>query len=109
MTDQHRALKDAFGRFATGIGLAACKKEAGGYAAITINSFTSVSLDPPLVLWCVEKRASSYPDFMAADSYSVSILNATQKSISERFARYQPDPLTEKEIDIWDTGAPLLK
>ncbi len=109
MTDQYRPLKDAFGRFATGIGVAACKTEKNGFAAITINSFTSVSLDPPLVLWCIEKRASVYPDFMATDSYSISILGADQKATSERFARYEPESLTGEEIDIWDTGAPLLK
>ncbi len=109
MTDQYRPLKNAFGRFATGIGIAACKKEAGDFAAITINSFTSVSLDPPMVLWCIEKRASTYPDFMAADSYSVSILNSEQKAFSERFARFCPKPLDAQEVEIWETGAPLLK
>jgi flavin reductase (DIM6/NTAB) family NADH-FMN oxidoreductase RutF len=109
MTDQYRPLKNAFGRFATGIAIAACKKEAGGFAAITINSFTSVSLDPPLVLWCIENRASAYPDFMAADSYSVSILSAKQKAWSERFARYDPESLSEQEVEIWETGSPLLK
>lgn len=109
MTDQYRPLKDAFGRFATGIGVAACAREAGGYSAITINSFTSVSLNPALVLWCLEKRASAYTDFMAAGSYSVSILSARQKHLSERFARYQPEPLDAEEIEVWDTGAPLLK
>ena len=109
MTDQHRPLKNAFGRFATGIAIAACKKEAGDFAAITINSFTSVSLDPPMVLWCVEKRASTYPDFMAANSYSVSILSSEQKAFSERFARFSPKPLDPQEVEIWETGAPLLK
>ncbi len=109
MTDQYRPLKDAFGRFATGIGIAACKKRDGGYSVITINSFTSVSLNPPLVLWCIDKSASVYPDFSAADSYSISILSAQQKEMSERFARYDPMALTGDEIDLWETGAPLLK
>ena len=109
MSDQFRPLKDAFGRFATGIGVAACRKGEDGFAAITINSFTSVSLEPPLVLWCIENRASVYPDFMAADSYAISILGASQKSFSERFAQYDAKPLASDEIDLWETGAPLLK
>ena len=109
MTDQYRPLKDAFGRFATGIGVAACRKEDGSYAALTVNSFTSVSLGPPLVLWCIERRASSFPAFMAADSYAVSILRADQQHLSERFASHQPAPLSAEEIDIWRSGAPLLK
>ncbi len=109
MTDQYRPLKDAFGRFATGIGIAACKKSGGGFSVITINSFTSVSLNPPLVLWCIEKSASVYPDFAAADSYSISILSAKQKAMSDRFARYDPTQLSGDEIDLGETGLPLLK
>lgn len=109
MTDKFRPLKDAFGRFATGIGVAACRKEDGSFVAITINSFTSVSLDPPLVLWCIERRTSTFPAFMAADGYSVSVLAADQQALSERFAGREPRPLAPEEIDIWKTGAPLLK
>ena len=109
MTDQYRPLKDAFGRFATGIGVAACRIENGGFAALTINSFASVSLSPALVLWCIEKRASAFPVFMAAESYAVSILKADQRALSDRFAGHDPDPIKADEIDIGLTGAPLLK
>ena len=109
MSDQYRPLKDAFGRFSTGIGVAACKAGDNGYSVITINSFTSVSLDPPLVLWCIDQGASVYPDFMAADSYAISILSAEQKIMSERFARYDPKHLAGDEIELWETGSPLLK
>lgn len=109
MTDTFRPLKNAFGQFATGIAIAACEKKAGEFAVMTINSFTSVSLDPPLVLWCIEKSAAACPDFMAASSYSVSILRAEQKACSERFARHNPSSLLVSEIDIAKTGAPLIK
>ena len=108
MIDKHRLLKDAFGRFATGIGVAGCAKNGGGYAALTINSFTSVALSPPLVLWCIETKASSYSAFMAADGYSVSILRADQQDLSSRFANYNPE-LNPEEVELWDTGAPILK
>lgn len=109
MMDPFRPLKDAFGRFATGVGVAACASPRGGFAAITINSFTSVSLEPPLVLWCIEKKASTYPDFTAAPAYAVSILRHDQQFVSERFASHAPAPLSADEYVVWRTGAPILR
>lgn len=109
MADDFRPLKDAFGRFATGIAVATCVEAGGGYRALTINSFTSVSLNPALVLWCIENKTAAYPHFMEADAYAVSILRADGEALSNRFAGHAPAPLTADEIDIWDTGAPLLK
>ncbi len=109
MTDKYRPLKDAFGRFATGIGVAACRDGKGAISAITINSFTSVSLEPSLVLWCLENRASTYSAFMGSESYGVSILRADQQSASQRFAHFLPNGPREDEFETWKTGAPILK
>lgn len=109
MTDPFRPLKDAFGRFATGVTVAACANRRGGYTAITVNSFTSVSLEPPLVLWCIEKAASTFPDFAQADAYAISVLTDRQESVSERFAMHAPPPLQKHECVVFRTGAPLLK
>lgn len=106
--DPFRPLKNAFGRFATGVAVAACANSRGGFTAITVNSFTSVSLDPALVLWCLEKSASSFDDFAAATSYSISILNDAQQAVSERFAQHAPAPLDPGEYEIWKSGAPIL-
>jgi flavin reductase (DIM6/NTAB) family NADH-FMN oxidoreductase RutF len=108
LNDPFRLLKNAFGRFATGVAIAACANPRGGFTAITINSFTSVSLDPPLVLWCLEKKASSFADFAASNAYAISILKESQQHLSERFARHEPPPLTKGEYAIKKTGAPLL-
>jgi flavin reductase (DIM6/NTAB) family NADH-FMN oxidoreductase RutF len=108
MTDPFRPLKNAFGRFATGVAVAGCANIRGGMTAITINSFTSVSLSPPLVLWCLETRASTFADFIAADAYAVSILTSAQQAMSERFARHSPAPLAPNEYVTWKTGAPVL-
>lgn len=108
MTDPYRPLKNAFGRFATGVAIATCANTRGGFTAITVNSFASVSLDPPLVLWCLEAKASSFGDFIGAPSYAVSVLKAGQQVISERFARHEPDPLKPHEYELWLTGAPVL-
>jgi flavin reductase (DIM6/NTAB) family NADH-FMN oxidoreductase RutF len=109
MTDKYRPLKNAFGRFATGIAVAACRNGDGDIRALTINSFTSVSLDPPLVLWCLENRASTYSSFMSADSYSVNVLRADQRAVSDYYAGYLPDPIKEDGFETWATGAPVLK
>ncbi len=108
MTDPYRPLKNAFGRFVTGVAVATCANARGGYTAITVNSFTSVSLEPPLVLWCLEVKASSFADFVGAPSYAISILTAAQQPVSERFARHEPAPLAPHEIELWLTGAPVL-
>jgi len=109
MTDPHRPLKDAFGRYATGVAVAGCVKPDGGPVFLTINSFASVSLSPPLVLWCIERKTSTFPAFIAADAYSVSVLHAGQRAISERFAARAPGPLAAGDFEVWETGAPILK
>lgn len=109
MTDKYRPLKDALGRFVTGIAVAACRNGNGEIKAITVNSFTSVSLDPPLVLWCLENRASTYTSFMGADAYSVNVLRADQRAVADHFAGYLPDPVKEDEFETWVTGAPVMK
>ena len=109
MSDEFRSLKDAYGRFATGIGVATCIGEDGESVALTINSFASVSLDPALILWSIERRASSFSHFTNASDYAVSILRADQKDLANRFAGYLPPPLQHAETEIWKTGAPILK
>lgn len=109
MTDPYRLLKNAFGRFATGVAIVSCVNLKGGHTSITVNSFTSVSLEPPLVLWCLENKASAHADFAAAQSYAVSILRSDQQSVSERFAQHAPPPLAPEELEIWKTGAPVLR
>lgn len=108
MADKFRPLKNAFGKFATGIAVATCVRPDGGFRALTVNSFTSVSLEPPLVLWCLENKANAFPHFMEADAYAVSILRADSEGLSNRFAGHDPAPLTPDEYEIWETGAPVL-
>jgi len=89
-----RALRQTLGRFATGITVISARTEAGEEAAITANSFTSVSLDPPLVLWSVAREAFSASIFQRASHFVVHVLSEQQRDISQHFARRQPDKLT---------------
>lgn len=107
--DGFRPLKDALGRYATGIAVASCRADDGQCVAMTVNSFTSVSLDPPLVLWCIEKTASRYNAFMEAEHYGISILNAEQQEISDRFARFTSVEQKGVEMEDSASGVPLLR
>lgn len=109
MSDPFRPLKNALGRFATGIALAGCRGANGAPVLLTVNSFTSVSLAPPLVLWCIERRASTFADFSAAEGYAITVLRAEQEGLSERFAQHCPPPPAPAEYETWATGAPILK
>lgn len=103
-----RALRHAFGQFATGVTVVTCRGPAGEPVGMTANSFTSVSLDPPLVLWSVSRSARSYEAFAAAQNFAFSILAQDQAELSNRFSR----PGTEKFEGValleGDAGVPLI-
>jgi flavin reductase (DIM6/NTAB) family NADH-FMN oxidoreductase RutF len=82
-----RRLRDAFARFMTGVVVLTAAKAEGGWAAVTVNSFTSVSLDPPLLLWCLGRRSNCRRHFERAARFSASILSSAQQKISSNFAR----------------------
>lgn len=85
MPDSH-AFRQLMGCFATGITVVTIEDPERGPVGITINSLTSVSLKPPLVLFCLEKSAQVYPMFKKATRFAVNILGAKQEEISRHFA-----------------------
>jgi flavin reductase (DIM6/NTAB) family NADH-FMN oxidoreductase RutF len=106
-----RQLRTVFGAFATGVTVVT----VGGLVphGMTANSFTSVSLDPPLVLVCVSRSATMHEALMAADSFAVSVLAAHQESVARHFAdRHRPRGLSQFAPVDWSpgsrTGAPLI-
>jgi len=88
--------RKAMSRFATGIAVITAAS-GEGVAGITVNSFTSVSLRPPIVLWCLDDGASRFDTFAGAEIWGVSILGAGQKDVSERFSRSNA-PLADPEV-----------
>ena len=84
--DNSRAFRDALGRFGTGVTVITCDTPTGPLG-ITANSFASLSLDPPLVLWSPAKSSSRYPFFLAADRFAIHVMGADQKSVCNGFAR----------------------
>lgn len=81
-----RALRQAFGRFATGVTVVTAISEARGAVGITANSFTSVSLDPPLLLWCPAKASRRHDAFTQAEHFALHVMGAEQDAITEAFA-----------------------
>ncbi len=86
-----RTFRRALGNFATGVTVITAQDSQGNKVGVTANSFNSVSLEPALVLWCIDKRANSYEVFNQASHFAVNILAADQIDISNQFARPKDD------------------
>ncbi|MEM7615575.1 MAG: flavin reductase family protein, partial [Pseudomonadota bacterium] len=85
-----RAYRDALGCFATGVAVITTLTDRGPLG-ITANSFASVSLDPPLVLWSPARTSARFPAFEAATHFAIHILAEDQRALSDRFARQGED------------------
>ncbi len=97
------------GCFATGVTAVTLADSKLGNVGITINSLTSVSLDPPLVLFCLDRSAHLYPAFRRGKFFTVNILSAAQESVSRHFANYRLYPEPKKLWDRPQKGCPVLK
>ncbi|MEW2398251.1 styrene monooxygenase/indole monooxygenase family protein [Streptomyces sp. NPDC046862] len=103
-----RELRRALGQYATGVTVVTARAADGRKVGMTANSFTSVSLDPPLVLWCPGKNAPSTPDFTAATHFAVNILAADQHHLSRQFATPADDKFAGAAIVEGVAGTPVL-
>ena len=89
----------ALGMFATGVTIVTARAEDGTLVGLTANSFNSVSLSPPLVLWSLARRAGSMPVFSRGSHYAINILAADQKALAQRFATRDIDRFAVAEGD----------
>ncbi|MET2829283.1 flavin reductase [Mesorhizobium shangrilense] len=105
--DDPRAFRRALGHFSTGVTIITAEAD-GVKAGLTVNSFSSVSLDPPLILWSVNKSSTSWPIFDAANAFAVNVLAAEQSFLASQFARSGGDKFQNVEWRPGNTGAPLL-
>lgn len=103
-----RAFRRALGNFATGVTVVTATAPNGTRVGMTANSFNSVSLDPPLVLWSIDKRSGSYPVFEQASHFAINVLAADQVDISNRFARPSEDKFVGLDVNIGAGNAPIL-
>ena len=103
-----RTLRDALGCFATGVTVVTTLDEAGQPVGLTANSFSSVSLDPPLILFCLARSSTNVDRFRQAEHFAINVLHIGQQPTSGVFARSQADRFQDVAWETWDTGAPIL-
>lgn len=106
--DAKRALRNAFGSFATGVTVVTTRQPDGTPRGFTANSFTSVSLDPPLLLVCIAKAAHSCDSFAQADHFAINILADDQKEISGLFASQSAEKFDIAEWQVDAQNIPLI-
>lgn len=104
-----QAFRTALGTFTTGVTIITTQAEDGSPVGITANSFNSVSLNPPLVLWSLSKKARSLPVFSTGKHWNVHVLSTEQESLSGRFATQGEDKFAEIQFDNGVSEAPLLQ
>jgi flavin reductase (DIM6/NTAB) family NADH-FMN oxidoreductase RutF len=98
----------ALSAFATGVGVVTTLDQRGNKVGITISSFNSVSLDPPLILWSVGLDSMSYEAFVAADYFAVHVLKRQQMDLCERFAQRSESKFTDVDCQEGLHGVPIL-
>ena len=103
-----RTLRDALGCFATGVTVVTCLTPSGAPAGLTVNSFTSVSLDPPLLLVCLAKYAASAGPLIAASCFAVNVLQTGQQPASIRFSTRDEDRFGTTPWSCGEGGSPVL-
>ncbi len=103
-----RELRQAMGRFATGVTVVTTVTTAGKREGVTANSFSTVSLDPPLILWSLGKRAGSFASFTDATHFAVNVLAATQVPLCQHFSRSNVDKLAGIAHTAGEGGCALL-
>jgi flavin reductase (DIM6/NTAB) family NADH-FMN oxidoreductase RutF len=102
-----KAYREALGSFVTGVAVVTATG-ADSHIGITVNSFTSVSLDPPLVLWCMDRKSSRHDHFADAASFTISILGTEHKAVSSRLARPGEHSLDGLDLLATEVGPPAL-
>ena len=99
----------ALGMFATGVTIVTARTAAGELVGLTANSFNSVSLSPPLVLWSLARAAASMATFASGSHYAINVLAADQRALAERFATKHVDRWAGVDFSEGVGGAPLLE
>ncbi|RYX96709.1 MAG: flavin reductase [Comamonadaceae bacterium] len=100
--------RSALGMFATGVTVVTARTPSGELVGLTANSFNSVSLTPPLVLWSLAQSAGSMPALSTGSHYAINILAADQKTLAEQFAGRREGRWTDVSFTDGINGSPLL-
>lgn len=103
-----RSFRVALGAFATGITIVTTHDIDTGDVGVTANSFNSVSLDPPMILWSLARKAKSLPAFIGNSHFAVHVLAADQDALSRRFATQGADKFSTLQVERGEGNVPLL-
>lgn len=101
-------LREGLGRFATGVTVVTCRG-SDGPCGITANSFSSVSLEPPLVLWNIAKVSNSLQAYLDAEHFAINVLTSGQLPLSVHFAQTEHTTFDGVEYALSEHGVPLLR
>jgi flavin reductase (DIM6/NTAB) family NADH-FMN oxidoreductase RutF len=104
-----RQFRDALAQFATGVTVICARRPDGRYAGFTANSFNSVSLDPPLVVWSLNRGAENLAVFQAAERYAINVLAHDQIELARRFSRPHTDRFAGVSFRLGAADAPLIE
>ena len=104
-----RHLRDALGRFPTGVTVVTTRGPGGRVEGLTVNSFAALSLEPALVLWSLNHSSPSVAGFRAAGNFAVNVLRATQAHLSHRFATRRDNKFDGIDFDDGLGGVPVLR
>jgi len=107
--DTSLALRRAFGKFATGVAVVSTSKGDGTPCGLTINSFSSVSLEPPLVLWSLTNTSPNLDAFLSASHFAINILSHDQRRICDRFAARNSDKFAGVDWFRGPAGLPVIR
>jgi flavin reductase (DIM6/NTAB) family NADH-FMN oxidoreductase RutF len=101
-------LRKAFSKFGTGVTVMTAVASDGTLAGVTANSFNTVSMEPPIVLWSLALTSPSLRVFRDAGHFVVNVLALAQRELSQRFAKANPDKFAGVALRHTDYGAPIL-
>lgn len=101
-------LRQVFGQFATGVTIVTTGSETGEAVGMTVSSFNTVSLEPPLILWCIDKKTGCFEAFNHCEHFAIHVLGQEQEALSSLFARRGVEKFSGLDYHISERGVPLL-
>jgi flavin reductase (DIM6/NTAB) family NADH-FMN oxidoreductase RutF len=109
VTVDHRAFRGALGRFLTGVCVVTAADPSGNPVGVTVNAFSSLSLEPPLVLFCIDRQTTALAAYSEGAHFAVNFLSEDQKAISELFAGQDRDKFARSETIDGFGGCKILR
>ncbi|TVZ84651.1 MULTISPECIES: flavin reductase family protein [Aeribacillus] len=108
-TDKQLLFKEVMGNYPTGVTIVTTTSEDGKPVGLTVNSFASVSLDPLMVLWCIDHKVSSFNDFIKSGQFVVHILAGEQQELCKTFASKGVDRFSKCHWAFSDNKLPIIE